>query len=533
MDNIGTRIYVLSILFIQILLCISCANGRNEMILSESESLLNTDPDSALLVLNSIAYPEKLSEKEYNRYILLKIQAEYKSYQDITSDSVILSVRDYYLEKKDVPHIALSSYYCGCYYKECGNRENAMKYFLEADEYAGESNDFNLRGLIRNTIGVILLEQLDCEGAIRYFRESVVFNELAENLKNEAISYMQIGDCFQYLEQPDSALHYYMKCLHLVDRENFSREQSGIRQNIGILYAWIGELTKAIQYLKDALEYTSGQNDQIKIYISLLDLYASNDQVDSVNVYMNRLLQKKDSITDIYVRANLFQTFSKREELLENYPGALEYHKMYAENLLQVLDANLDKRLLELQRKYDYEKVYSHNIRLQLERTNVLIGLVFLILLILLLFRRYKKHKEDLSKELEDKVVQLNSLAEKYNEKEKTFASYLLKHFNILKKVSGLGIYLNKNQSHKDEFWLKKFNEIVYGQDTLDWNILYGVMNELHNGFFIKLKKIISATKRSRISYPLFDLFRFLNGRNSHYIKLEYKYSQYEAFCHT
>ena len=72
-------------------------------------------------------------------------------------------------------------------------------------------------------------------------------------------------------------------------------------------------------------------------------------------------------------------------------------------------------------------------------------------------------------------------MSEKYDENEKTFMSYLLKHFNVLKKVSGLEIYMNKEKSHKDEFWIKKFNEIVYGQNTLNWDILYDIMNELHN----------------------------------------------------
>ena len=102
------KIYILPILFIQILLCLSCGSGKNEMIFSESESLLETDPDSVLYILGSILYPEELNAEEYNRYILLKIQAEYKSYQDITSDSTILSVRDYYLEKNDNPNIALA-----------------------------------------------------------------------------------------------------------------------------------------------------------------------------------------------------------------------------------------------------------------------------------------------------------------------------------------------------------------------------------------------------------------------------------------
>lgn len=492
------KICTLLIIFVQIILCISCDSGRHEVILSESESLLDTDPDSALSVLSSILYPEELSEKAYNRYALLKIQAEYKSYRDITSDSTILSVRDYYLEKKDYHNTALSSYYCGCYYKECGNKENAMRYFQEANEYAEKGDDFNLKGLIRNAIGVILLNQFDIERAVMNFKESASFYKQAGNLKNELITYVQTGDCFQYSEQPDSALFYYVKCLHLADKENLSQEQSLVRQNLGILYAQKGELTKAIQYLNEALEYTSDYDNQIKIYLSLLELYSVNNQDDLANVYRERLLLKKDSIKDIYVKANLLQVLSEKEEQLKNYPEALAYHKMYAENLLQVIDINLDKRLLELDKKYNYEKIRSHNIRLKLEKANILIGIVIgtllFIISILLLFRRYMKRKNDIL-ELEEKIAQLNILAQKYDEKEKTFASYLLKHFDVLKKMTSLKIYMKKDTSHKDEFWIKKINEIIYGQDTLDWNVLYDVMNKLHNGFFNRLKELYPQLK--------------------------------------
>lgn len=492
------KICTLLIIFVQIILCISCDSGRHEVILSESESLLDTDPDSALSVLSSILYPEELSEKAYNRYALLKIQAEYKSYRDITSDSTILSVRDYYLEKKDYHNTALSSYYCGCYYKECGNKENAMRYFQEANEYAEKGDDFNLKGLIRNAIGVILLNQFDIERAVMNFKESASFYKQAGNLKNELITYVQTGDCFQYSEQPDSALFYYVKCLHLADKENLSQEQSLVRQNLGILYAQKGELTKAIQYLNEALEYTSDYDNQIKIYLSLLELYSVNNQDDLANVYRERLLLKKDSIKDIYVKANLLQVLSEKEEQLKNYPEALAYHKIYAENLLQVIDINLDKRLLELDKKYNYEKIRSHNIRLKLEKANILIGIVIgtllFIISILLLFRRYMKRKNDIL-ELEAKIAQLNILAQKYDEKEKTFASYLLKHFDVLKKMTSLKIYMKKDTSHKDEFWIKKINEIIYGQDTLDWNVLYDVMNKLHNGFFNRLKELYPQLK--------------------------------------
>lgn len=75
------RICILPILLIISFICISCKPERNEVIFAKSESLLETDPDSALSVLTTILYPEELNKEEYNRYALLKIQADYKSYR--------------------------------------------------------------------------------------------------------------------------------------------------------------------------------------------------------------------------------------------------------------------------------------------------------------------------------------------------------------------------------------------------------------------------------------------------------------------
>ena len=115
------------------------------MILSESESLLDADPDSALSVLQTIIYPENLSPDIFNRYILLKIQAEYKSGQDITTDSTILSVKESYMKDGNAYNIALASYYCGCYFKEFGRLKEAMENYQLALKFAEKIDDLNLK----------------------------------------------------------------------------------------------------------------------------------------------------------------------------------------------------------------------------------------------------------------------------------------------------------------------------------------------------------------------------------------------------
>lgn len=180
--------YISILLFIHILLCISCRSEKCDKIFSESESLLDLDPDSALSVLQSIIYPEDLDTEAFNRYTILKIQAEYKSGLDITSDSTILSVKESYMKEGDAYNIAMASYYSGCYFKESGKQERAMENYLLALKYAEKIDDLNLKSLINNVIGFVLLDQSDPEAAIRYFRESAAYDIQEGNVKNEAIS---------------------------------------------------------------------------------------------------------------------------------------------------------------------------------------------------------------------------------------------------------------------------------------------------------------------------------------------------------
>lgn len=330
------KICILPILFIQILLCISCGSERNEIVFTESESLLDTDPDSALSVLSSILYPEELNTKDYNRYVLLKIQAKYKSYQDITSDSTIFSVKEYYLKKKDIHNIALSSYYCGCYYSECNNKEKALRSYHFALDYAEKDSNSKLKGLIHSAIGSLLLNQLDIEDAMCYFRKSTEFYQQTNDIKNEANSYIQIGDCYQYLEKPDSALHYYMKCLNLIDNKNLHKKEFCVRQNIGVLYSRNGEYLKAVNFLKEALLYESNQENRIKTYNVLAEVYAQSGQLDSAYVYINQSLQRKDIIQDLSVKASLYEILSSIQEKQGSYYQALESHKNYLDNIVLV-----------------------------------------------------------------------------------------------------------------------------------------------------------------------------------------------------
>jgi hypothetical protein len=60
--------------------------------------------------------------------------------------------------------------------------------------------------------------------------------------------------------------------------------------------------------------------------------------------------------------------------------------------------------------------------------------------------------------------------------KNNLFRSVLLRQFDIVKKTATLSSYIRK-EDEKSNKLLKKINEIVYGKEALNWEVLYETLN--------------------------------------------------------
>lgn len=85
-----------------ILIISSCRRNSTDAreILTKLEQIVEQKPDSVLLILDSIIDPYILNKEDNNKFLLLQIQAKDKSYKDISSDTLLFQVKDYYLKRK-------------------------------------------------------------------------------------------------------------------------------------------------------------------------------------------------------------------------------------------------------------------------------------------------------------------------------------------------------------------------------------------------------------------------------------------------
>lgn len=246
-------VYIASILIT--LFMVSCSSVERKT-LNRVSAIIDTQPDSALTLLNTV-YPEKLSRSaDLASYALLKSLALDKNYIDVTDDSLISLAVHFYSRGNHPKEYMKASYVQGLIYKN-GRRFTASISAMErAENLALLVDDYHYLGLIDRNIGN-------------------VFNMCNNNV---------------------SAIEYHKKAIEAFEKNNEKRYADYAKYSLAVDYYNTSQFNKA-EPLLNYLIQNSGES-------SLLAL--------SYLRYANILVQKNDSLqlADLYFRSVPAQYYS-------------------------------------------------------------------------------------------------------------------------------------------------------------------------------------------------------------------------------
>ncbi|MDE6392689.1 MAG: hypothetical protein K2L59_05445 [Muribaculaceae bacterium] len=191
----------------------SCSDSHTRTQLDTAESLVDSDPDSALRILRKIEHPRRKQESVEARYNMLLTEARYKADSLPLDDSIVRVSADYYERKKDSSNAAKAHYLAGiCDYTN-KRYPNALVSFFKADKYASRSSDTMLIALIKRSIGDSYNEFYDVKTALKYHKESYrLFKKANATLHADfqlitiASAYIDLGEYKNALKYAESAL---------------------------------------------------------------------------------------------------------------------------------------------------------------------------------------------------------------------------------------------------------------------------------------------------------------------------------------
>ncbi|MDR0543183.1 MAG: tetratricopeptide repeat protein [Dysgonamonadaceae bacterium] len=460
-------------------------------ILTRADALMEAHPDSALILLESVHYPDELSQTLWADYVLLATWAKDKIYKNIAKDTLIFQIKDYFLRKRDWEKATLVAFYCGRVYQAQRNYEKALNAYLIAETVAQQITDESRKGLIQYFIGELYYVERLYPNAIERFKSAYDhFVQSPDNYIREILTLNIIGNSFFLAKQRENALMYFDKALKLSESRRDSNQIALTRHNMGVAYLANDELQPAKTELFHALKLLPDTSLQTKIYLTLAGMYEKNKQIDSALYFSGRAvelfkLQKEE--TDL---VSAYKLLSRLEEKNGNLRNALYYHRQYLHYYDWMRDEKEKANLLELQKKYNFELIKGVNNRLVIQSQWALLSLSLLIIaifLILFIFSRTNQQNKNALSEAKQTIYQLKEMV---NMADDSIHAFLVRHFDVVKKISLLEGYLREEEREKGKEILKKVNKIIYEKDCFDWEIFYETMNKLYKGYFDKIKTI-------------------------------------------
>jgi len=482
---------VLLVLICPVILSSCDTHSKDKKALSYAESLLLSHPDSTLQLLDSIYYPQDPGKDFYYHYTLVRLQAKYRCNENLSQDSIVFKIKDYYKEKNDNENLAIAAFLSGCVLYDRNLYNGAMTEYVEAEKYAESTENSYLKGQIQASIGNLYYKQYHMDEAIKRYQNTAKIYEEANDYKRVITAYDKIGNAYQIRNiEDDSAFIYYNKALELAKLHNDDKELGHLYRNIGIAYLNKEDLDKSFENFTYAIPHSKTDNEKTILYTYMATVYNLKGKIDSATIYVNKAKALDPEKKNAFIQKSISRTLSQIEESNKNYQKSLEHYKEYLHFLEKEISDMNKQELLEIQSKYNFEQMKNENSRLEISRQNIkllcAILLAIIIAIIALYFWRVVKHKKVLLA-AEQRAYQMKLLAESYDQEKQSMRNIILEHFQVLKKTALIDTYMREDERKQGQKFVKKINEAVYGQDSFDWDKTFMTLNHLYDNIVDKM----------------------------------------------
>ena len=455
-------LYILSFI-----LLLSCSRHNDaERLLSQAQAVMETSPDSAAMYLDSILMPEKFLKKDrYMEYLVTKVQAKYKNYDDIKDDTNIFETKKYFDKKAQSSKLTAHSrkyqmyahLYSACVYDERGEYENAMRDYKTAFTLAENMHDSLYMWRVSQNIGDLFYNQLYFNEALGIYKNSVTWT----SNKHKALCYADIACIYHMKGMSDSVFYYIRQAIDLAEQDNDKMVLSQIYQNAHVYYRENNESKLAKKYLKMSYEIHTDTLLENKYNLNLLTLCLDDMDMVSANMYINKLKDKYDVIEDRTVKISICSEFVKYYSMMNMCDSVIYYQNEMALTSQKIYEQYMYQNIYEIQQKYDNElqrNVYQTKLNKRLLLIIcILIVLLFVTILSFIIITKSKRREKVLSKQVDDLSNISNDYDKFKHEVKESFDNSLKERLNIIRKVN---IFERNNKSSKN---IKEIKEYAYG----------------------------------------------------------------------
>ena len=453
-------------------------------VLDRAETLMDEHPDSSLTLLRTLTLDDFQQGSNRARYALLHSQALDKNYMDVTNDSIISVALDYYNDEEDVRNKFLSYYYMGRVHANGERYLQATSCLMEAEQLAEEVGDDYLSGLLYSEMGRIYDIYYDYPKSLEAHQKAAeCYERIGKIGHRNYMWYYQSAVC-RNMNKYDEGERLLRMVLLSAQQEGDSELVKSCLGSLVMLFVEQNCMSEAKNlYEKEMIPSVGEDYGSSSFMGTLATLYASEGDFAKAESYLKRGWERAINRTDSIC---LYLSSSEVRDLSNDRNVA--YHELLKGVSLQNKSTHqaLQQPVLTAQRDYLSEKVAFETYRLQMEKRQNLLSVLFLVLLLIVsvyVFYQLLKRNKEKSLQVIHHLENKNKKVEEENDR----ISILLEQLDKDKKEADLNI-----KSLKDEITKEKQRN-----NTKISSLVQDI--ELGKGSIEELKLKLKQNEKSRI----------------------------------
>lgn len=414
-DRLISYYQMLSLLYVSIgcivlsaiLFACSSPSAKNPLLL-RADSLMETQPDSALSILESISSPEKFSGADRAFYALLFTQAKHKNAIPLEDDSLIKIAVEYYGDKNKCMNAAKAHYYLGATYRDMRRISFAVDEYLTALRLIPEKNEF--MAMIYDNLGECYENDDLYDVAMEAYRKAY---GILEEGSEQAYPLRGIARIFILQNEIDSALHYYKQALDYALADQDSNLIGVLYHDFAMLYNEDGQYAKADENISKVIMIVDHEMLATAYLLKAQIMYNMNE-LDSAFCYFSKDVDGLDIYGKAVSYDGMYKIAKNKGECSVAIENLDKYIMLY--DSIQVMNNNEElTRLMDKHQLEEHKRLLSENAR----KVIIVIVILFVALIIasvlglMLIDRKRKKRIINLQKELNQKRVDATLLRDK------------------------------------------------------------------------------------------------------------------------
>ncbi len=301
-----------------LLLLVSCQR-RADRLISQAGGLMQSQPDSAMRLLQTIDR-HSLSGERLARYAIIYSIAQNKSGIDTRSDSLLRIAYDYYNRHTDDTLYARSQYYMGKYFIMADSTKQGEDCLRTAARLAGERGEYYTQYLALNRLSASV-RYSDAPLAVGYAKQALqVYSELCPpNIINKILLLLDVGTAYLLDDKEDSAFIYTDMALEEARAAGDSNTIGAVWQQKSLIYSKLKDYPQALACAKAAWEAIPEKD--LNLVSRLANCYAEADSFRQARELYSLIIPIEDS----HRRYLAYQSLSRMSAKEHDAASSLAY----------------------------------------------------------------------------------------------------------------------------------------------------------------------------------------------------------------